>query len=119
MEASGPHVTGRSRPEAETTPCEEFQISTVLPSTNPTRSSPTTLRLARDQVLRLSWRLHLQLERPTRCALNPQRVAAGVKAMLENPALCHIVIAWRNSDHRVIGQLEVKKPFEFGTTLRY
>ena len=44
--------------------------------------------------------------------LNPQRVAAGVKAMLENPSLGHVVLAWRCSDHRVVGQLEVKKPFE-------
>src|SRR5947208_3167744 len=92
---------------------KEFQISTVLPSTNPTQVITNHgFILQREQVIESLVRLHLQLGETYEVRLNPQRVAAGVKAMLENPALGHVVLAWRSSDHRVVGQLEVKKPFE-------
>jgi ribosomal protein S18 acetylase RimI-like enzyme len=39
-------------------------------------------------------------------------VIDGVKSILENPSLGHVILAWRHSDNRILGQVEIKKPFE-------
>lgn len=91
----------------------DFRISTVLSSTNPTQVHTTSGQiLSRHAVIESIVRLHYHLARIYGVSLNHQTVTDGVKSILENPALGHVILAWRCSDKRILGQVEIKKPFE-------
>ena len=90
-----------------------FRISTVLASNHPTQVYTACGQvLSREVVTESMVRLHHHLAGIYGVSLSHPIVTDGVKSILENPALGHVVLAWRRSDNRIVGQLEVKKPFE-------
>jgi ribosomal protein S18 acetylase RimI-like enzyme len=91
----------------------EFYVSTVLSGTHPTQVHTTSGQiLSRQDVIESMVRLHQHLAKIYGVSLNHQTVTNGVKSILENPALGHVILAWHRSGNRILGQVEIKRPFE-------
>jgi len=67
--------------------------------------------LSREYVIRELVALHMYLGNRLGENLNPGTVQSGIQMLLENPRLGQCLVAWCEKN-RILGQLEIKKPFE-------